>query len=159
MAVVKITLFIVCVVVLCWETQAFCSGKSDCPQSQVCCNYDECRDSCVGYDCVVDSNCGGDDEHCCGYTCQNGDCGLAAWIIVVIVLSVIGVITTVVVLVLCYYCSYRQSSPGLVVHVSAPVETAAVVPGSNVYNYGAVYPVIQPQPPYGSQPPPYQPSK
>jgi hypothetical protein len=99
LVVVKTALFIACFVVLYGESQAFCNGNSDCSGSQVCCNYEECRDSCVGYDCVYHSDCGGVNEYCCDYTCQDPP-GLAAWIIVLIVLSVLGITTTIVVVLL-----------------------------------------------------------
>ena len=135
--VIKTAFFITCLVVLTGESflaaEAFCSGSSDCLRfgSKVCCKFKECRDSCVGYDCVVNSHCGGNNEYCCDKTCQNGDCGLPAWIIVLMVLSVLGVVVTTVILVLCYFCSRRDKSSGLVVSTSGiPVVTST---------YGAVY--------------------
>ena len=132
--VVKTTLFITYLAVLAWKSQADCIGNNECPESKVCCKNEECRESCVGYDCNADSDCGGDNEYCCSNTCRNGNCGLSAWMIVLIVLSVLGVVTTIVI-VLCYYCSHRYviRSPGLL------VSAADVPPVTLTVTYGAVY--------------------
>ena len=148
MAVVRIALFTSCLVFMFGKSQAFCGGNDGCTGTKVCCNYDKCRHSCVGYDCVYHhSNCGGDDEYCCNYTCQKGECEFAAWVIVIIVLSVLGLVCAVVAVVLFYYCSRRRRAHGLVVSGTLPVATTTFVAGSNNVNYGAVCSVVQTQEP------------
>ena len=157
MAIFKTTFVLVILVVFFEECLAYCGGDNDCRGTDVCCNNEGCSESCVGYDCVFDSDCGRSNEYCCNYTCQDGNCGLAVWIIVVIVLSVLILVTTIVVLLCCYFCSYRRRSPGLIVSAPprlVPVASANTLITSNgvITNYGAVY-AVQPQAPYTAQPP------
>jgi hypothetical protein len=171
---IKVILFMVFFLVLCEEAKGSdCYSNFGCYGSNVCCKPNDlnyvCRANCIGKSCVSNSDCGGANEYCCDYECQEGLCVLAGWIIAIIVLSVLGGIGTILGVVLCFYCAHRRRSPGVILTtqpaVTMPVTT--VVAGSSHVNYphGYVYPAAQqPMPGYGPppayhQPPQTQPQK
>ena len=177
---IRVLMFIAFLALLWQEIKGkSCVVDSDCPVSNVCCDYscvfgsdcsgqtctwnsdcnglyccnDICQYSCLGHYCSFDMDCGGSNENCCSNTCQDGTC-LAGWAIALIVIASLAVFGIILGVMLCWCCSYRRSNPGHV-FVNPPINPApraAVVTGSTV-NYGTVYPAPNaPPPPYYHQP-------
>jgi hypothetical protein len=109
-----------------------CILNYDCQGDGYCCS-DICRESCVGYYCSFDIDCGAPNENCCYGTCQKGTC-LPGWAIALIVIASLfafGFLSA-----LLYWCySYRRSTPGrfVILHPQTAVVSGAAV------NYGSVY--------------------
>ena len=156
MAAVQVFFLVAVFVVFCGETLVlgkYCTDKTDCFSSQVCCKpswslYYECADSCIGkyctsnsncgddyccdntcrtsclgHSCILHSDCGGENEFCCDYACQKGTCDLPAWVIVIIVISVLCGVGTFLGVVLCVYCAYKRSRSPGIIVSGAPATT------------------------------------